>query len=212
MKKRNAFRKEHEFPRRANGLALLAGLCALVSCLLLLSPPVSRASSATVYVEGVPGGVIVNTVEVSAKVVDIDHQKRIATLQDTNGKTFTAKAGPEAVNFDQVSVGDMVNITVTEELVVSMAEEGAPPVEAASAAAVAAPKGGQPGGIIAQARQVVGTVSAIDLQKRTVELQFSDGSARTFPVREDIDLTKRSLGEQVTFRFTEKLVISVEKP
>jgi hypothetical protein len=212
MNERNAFRTEPGFSKRSHGLAVLAGLCALASCLLLLSPSGSLASSATVYVEGVPGGVIVNTVEVSAKVIDIDQEKRVATLQAANGKTFTAKAGPKAVNFDKVSVGDMVNITLTEEFVVSVVEDGAPPVEASSAAAVTAPKGAEPGGIIAKTRQVVGTVTAIDMENRMVELQFSDGGTKPFPVREDIARTRPKVGEQVTFRLTETVAISVEKP
>lgn len=200
------------FLQRKHGREMLAGLFILVSCMLFLAPVASLAASATVFVEGVPGGVIVNTVEVNAQVIEIDHDKRVATLQGTDGKTFTATAGPGAANFDQVRVGDMVNITLTEELVVFLDEEGAAPVESSSSAVVTAPKGAQPAGLVASTRQVTGMVTAIDPEKRTATLRFKDGSSQTFPVREDIDLTQRKVGDQVVFRLTEKVAVSVEKP
>ena len=62
------------------------------------------------------------------------------------------------------------------------------------------------------ATQVTGTVTAIDQEQRTATLQFKDGSTKTLPVRDDIDLTLRKVGDRVVFRLTEKLAISVEKP
>ncbi|MDP3429872.1 MAG: hypothetical protein Q8R89_06020 [Desulfomicrobium sp.] len=170
------------------------------------------AASATVYVEGVPGGVIVHTEEVAAKVMEIDHAKRTVTLQSPDGETLAAKVGEGAVNFDQVAVGDMVNVTLTEELVVFLDEEGAAPVDSSSSALATAPKGVQPGGLVVATNQVTGTVTAIDHEQRTATLQFKDGSTKTLPVRDDIDLTLRKVGDQVVFRLTEKLAISVEKP
>jgi hypothetical protein len=58
------------FLQRKHGREMLAGLFILVSSMLFLAPVASLAASATVFVEGVPGGVIVNTVEVNAKVID----------------------------------------------------------------------------------------------------------------------------------------------
>jgi hypothetical protein len=193
------------------GIALCALPLALM-CFLFLAPVQASAASATVYVEGVPGGVIVHTEEVTAKVMEIDHAKRTVTLQSPDGETFAAKVGEGAVNFDQVAVGDMVNVTLTEELVVFLDEEGAAPVDSSSAALATAPKGAQPGGLVVASNQVTGTVTAIDLEQRTATLQFKDGSTKTLPVRDDIDLTLRKVGDQVVFRLTEKLAISVEKP
>jgi len=193
-------------------LVVLAMLLAFTSCKSVPEPPPPEAASAGAYQEGVPGGVIVNTIDVSARVKDIDKENRKATLLGADGKTFTVKVGPEAVNFDQVAVGDLVNVTVTEELVVYLDEEGMSPGDAAAAVVALAPKGAQPGGLVAGTVQVTGTVTAIDLMRCTATLQFGDGSVRTFPVRSDIDLSKRKVGEQVVFRVTEMVAIKVEKP
>lgn len=122
------------------------------------------------------------------------------------------KAGPEAVNFDQVGVGDWVKLTVTEELVVYLDEGSKSPSDGSASLVALAPKGAQPGGLVAETTQITGTVTAIDPKERTATLQFEDGTLKTFPVRSDVDLSKRKVGEKVVFRVTEMIAISVEKP
>jgi len=193
-------------------IAVLAGLLTLTSCASVSTPPPPETSTATAYQEGVPGGVIVNTVTVSAQVTAIDRVNRKATLLGPDGKPFTVKVGPEAVNFDQVSVGDRVTLTVTEELVVHLNEGGDSLSDGSAALVALAPKGAQPGGVIAETTRITGTVTAIDPKQRTATLRFEDGSIKTFPVRSDVDLTQRKVGEQVVFRITEMIAIRVERP
>jgi hypothetical protein len=131
---------------------------------------------------------------------------------DSDGKKFTVKVGPDAVNFDQVKVGDLVKATVTEELVVYLVGERAPQRDASLGVVALSPKGGQPGGAVAETTRVTGTVTAIDQTSRTATLRFEDGSLKTFPVRSDVDLSQRKVGEQVVFRVTEMVALKVEKP
>ena len=60
--------------------------------------------------------------------------------------------------------------------------------------------------------QVTATVASIDPSKRTATLKFEDGSTQNLPVRGDLDLGKRKVGDKVVFRVTEMVAISVEKP
>jgi hypothetical protein len=169
-------------------------------------------TSSVAVAEGVPGGVIVDTVQVSAEVTAIDTANRKVTLKGPDGDEFTAKVGPEAVNFDQIRVGDRVNATLTEELVVFLDEAGAAGPDGSAAMVALAPKGAQPGGVVAETTQITATVKAIDTTNRTATLQFDDGSTQTFPVRDDIELSQRKVGEKVVFQVTEMIAISVEKP
>ena len=75
-----------------------------------------------------------------------------------------------------------------------------------------APKGAQPGGIVAETVKITATVTEIDQSKRTATLRFDDGTIETFPVRDDIDLSKHEVGEKVVFVVTEAVALSVEKP
>ena len=108
----------------------------------------------------------------TATVTAIDQAKRKATLLAPDGKKFTVRVGPEAVNFDQVRVGDRVTATVTERMVVSLADKGALLPMTERPQWWLAPKGGQPGGLAAETTQTIAKVIAIDLEKRKATLQF----------------------------------------
>ena len=201
------------FPIRLVIVALIsAALCILAACATTEPPPPGTQTGTAAVTEGVPGGIFVNTKEVSAKVTAIDTANRKVTLLWPNGDKDTIKVGPEAVNFDQIKVGDMVNVIVTEELVVYLDEEGATAPDGAAAMVALAPKGERPAGLVAETAQVTATVIAIDATKRTATLRFEDGTTKTFPVRDDIDLSKRKVGEKVVFLVTEMIAISVKKP
>lgn len=192
----------------ALGAALLLGLTA---CSTPTPPPPAEGAGAVVFQEGVPGGVIVATVDVSARVTAIDKVNRKITLLRGDGKQSVVKVGPEVVNFDQIKVGDLVKATVTEELVIFLEEQGAPAKQGGAGVVALAPKGAKPAGLVAQVKQVAATVVSIDPTNRTATLRFDGGITKTFPVRDDIDLTQRKAGDRVVFRVTEMIAISVDQ-
>lgn len=196
-----------------NTLALLFTiLFMLAACATATPPPPAQMNTSTAVQEGVPGGVTVNSVDVTAKVTAIDTKNRKVTLLLSDGEKETVKVPPEAVNFDQVRVGDIVKANLTEEMVVYLDQEGASVPDVYAAGVALAPKGAQPGGIVAGAVKVTATVTAIDQTNRTATLRFDDGTIETFPVRDDIDLSKRNVGEKVVFIVTQRVALSVEKP
>ncbi|MFN0066403.1 MAG: hypothetical protein ACKVYV_02095, partial [Limisphaerales bacterium] len=164
------------------------------------------------FAEGAAGGVFVEPVEVTATVAAVDQAGRKVTLLSPEGIKQTVKVGPEAVNFDQIRVGDRVRIEATKELLVQMAAPGESAADGAADLVALAPRGARPGGVVAGVVQVTGTVAALDPQKRTATLRFEDGSSRTFPVRPDLDLGRYKVGDRVVFQVTEMVAVSVEKP
>ena len=191
---------------------LFAVLFTLAACATTTPPPPAQVNTSTAVQEGVPGGITVNSVEVTAKVTAIDTKNRKVTLLLPDGEKETVKVPPEAVNFDQVSVGDIVKAVLTEEVVVYLDDEGTSVPDGYAAGVALAPKGAQPGGVVAEAVKVTATVTAIDQTNRTATLRFEDGTIETFPVRDDIDLSKRKVGEKVVFIVTQRVALSVEKP
>lgn len=171
-------------------------------------PPPGDIERFAAYDEGVPGGVIAETMEINARVIAIDHFNREATLMGTDGNEVTVKVGPEAVNFDKIQKGDMVKVTITEQMVVFVDETSTSIGGSTAVMAV----GAQAGGLAAETREIVAKISEIDSENRTATLTFQDGSRKTFPVRDDIDLSKHSIGEQVVFQITEMVAIDIEKP
>lgn len=162
--------------------------------------------------DGVPGGAVVQVYELTATVIAINKASRRLTLMSPDGIKQTVKVGPEAVNFDQIRVGDQLQVEATQEVVVQMAEPDQSTDDATVAMVALAPKGAKPGGVMAETTQVTGTVTAIDQDKRTATLRFEDGSTRTFPVRSDVNLGKRKVGEKVVLSVTEMVAVQVHKP
>jgi len=200
--------------RRSARLAVLIVLppALLAACASTPEPPPQpQVDEVVEYEEGVPGGVYVETVEVSARVVAIDRDERTVTLLGSDGQEFAVRLGPEVANFDQIDAGDLVSATVTQELVVALGDPDAPAYDAQGGGVALAPVGGKPGAIVAATRRITGIVSAIDPEAHTATLDFADGTSRTFPVRPDIDLTRHQVGEQVVFQVTETVAIDVRE-
>jgi hypothetical protein len=171
-----------------------------------------ETAAAAAVEEGVAGGVMVQTIEITATVILIDKANRKVTLLGADGIKETVKAGPDVVNFDQIRVGDQLEITATEELIVSLAGPDEALDDEADAVVALAPVGSKPGGVAAGTVQVIGTITAIDTGKRMATLKFADGTTKTFPVRADVDLSQRRVGDKVVFQMTEMIALTVEKP
>ena len=159
-----------------------------------------------------PGAIAVETVQMTATVKALDRAKRTVTLAGKGGKRVTYKVGEGAVNFDQIRVGDRVNVTVTEALAVFLRPQGTPPSAGEGAVVALAPKGARPGGLVATTTEVTARVLSVDTATNHVTLELPDGSKRTVSVNPRIDLGRVSPGMAVMARVTDALAIAVEKP
>jgi len=158
------------------------------------------------------GAAGVETATATATVTAVDPDKRLVTLANAAGDKKTIHLGKEAINFDQIKVGDKVRATVAEAVAVSVSKAGAAPGEGAGAAIALAPKGSKPGMIIASSEEVTGQIQSIDTDARTVTLAEADGPPRTIKAGPKVDLSALSKGDDVTARCTAALAIIVEKP
>lgn len=173
----------------------------------------SNVSVTQAQVKGVPGGVTTAVAQMTAKVSDIDYKKRSVTLQDEKGNKRTLQVGPEAINFEQVKVGDVVKVAYAEELVVYLRGKGDPAKDDGAASMIArAPEGNKPAVLIADTAEITAVVKAIDLKAHSATLQFPDGSMHTVAVRPDVDLKKAKIGQEVVIRTTSAVALTVEKP
>jgi len=191
-------------------LALLpATLLAFSSC---STEPKHQGVGLDIIQPGQPGGVMVQTYKETATVTGIDKATRKVTLVTKDGTKSTVKCGPEVGNFAQIEVGDQVKATVTEQLVVFVRRPGEPAGDGAAGVVALAPIGAKPGGVMANTEEITAKVKAIDLKHRKATLLFPDGTSHTFTVRPDVDMTKHAVGDEVVFRATEAVAVSVEKP
>jgi hypothetical protein len=172
-------------------LALLPpALFTLISCSSTSQPPPPVGSARLTYTQGVPGGVLVQTVTLTATVTAMDPDRRTVTLQGPGARKSIVQVRPAAVSFDQLRVGDRVTATVTQKVVVSLDDPEAARSE------------GSP---------ITATVIAINSANRTANLRFEDGATEVLHVRDDVDLSRHKVGGQVVFRVIEMAASRIEK-
>jgi hypothetical protein len=193
------------------------GLAALLPAVVLTlascsSEPEGNSTSTTTTQPGVPGGTTVNTYQETATVTGINAATREVTLVTPDGAKSTITCGPDVANFAQIQAGDQVKATVIQQLVVSVRQPGEPANDGGAGLVALAPIGAKPGVVMAHTMEITAKVQAIDLTDRKATLLFPDGTTKSFKVREDVDLTKQTVGSDVVFRVTEGVAILVEKP
>jgi len=89
------------------------------------APNVSSGSSVVTAPAGAkPMGIKVDTVTVSGAVTAIDYGKRLVTLKGPKGNLHTFEAGPNAKNFQNVKVGDVVVVTMKSATTIQVMAPG----------------------------------------------------------------------------------------
>jgi hypothetical protein len=162
------------------------------------------------YVEGAPGGAVLETEELVASVSAVDPAKRTFTLRDDLGNQRTLVAPEQMQNFDQLQVGDRVKAVIAQERIVYLRQPGEPAEDGAAGMLATAPLGDKPGMLSADTVEITALVKGMDTTLRTATLQLPDGSERTIKVRPDVEMKTEYLGRQVVLRVTTAVAISVQ--
>lgn len=159
-----------------------------------------------------PGLVITEVVAVTAKVQDIDLQKRSLTLLLPEGRTMTVKVGDSVQNFDQIQKGDRLVAKYCDSVALFLRKSRAKPEMDEVTMAEVAPRGQKPAGMVVNTFEISAKVEAVSYKKRTVTLKGPEGNLVTLKVHKtakNFDKVRR--GDDVVARITEALAISVQK-
>jgi hypothetical protein len=183
---------------------------------LALSPAVilaadEAAKPLTVHSSTEKGMVSGGRVEqVTATVTAVDAPNRLVTLKGKK-ETDTIKMGPEVKNFDQIKVGDIVRVTVSQGVVLSLQAPGAKPVEpTVTASGEAAPIGAKPAGDVKVGIKGTVTVAKIDMKSRIVTLESAEGRKFKVKAGQEVAIEKLKIGDKVLAEYTEGVAIAVE--
>jgi hypothetical protein len=186
---------------------VLAALVATLATACAMGPKVE-----TEVYERPDGVIVVETLHLQATVTAVDAAKREVTLKPKYGETQVVKADEAVANFNQIRVGDEVNVVIADEVAVTLIRGGAPQSVGEAEGVALAPLGAKPGVVMVDAVEVTGTIIAIDGHEHTVTLELLDGSTREIKVGKHRDLSKVALGDSVRVTLTEAVAISVETP
>jgi hypothetical protein len=197
----------------ASVAALTAAVLAACASEAPAPAAVPSAATASRTIEGADRVEHTNAVQVTARVLKIDHASRRVTLLLPEGREVELVVGEAAKNLAQVAVGDQVRATFYESLVFQVRKPGEATPGAGEAAGLAtAEPGTPPGGLAVQMVTVTTTVKKIDPVSQTITIALADGELRTLPVRNPANLEKVKVGELLEITYSEALAIDVSKP
>ena len=176
---------------------------------LVLPAAVSAQTAAVVggTAPGKAGGAEV--VKLTATVTALDKATRDVTLKGPQGNELTLTAGPDVKNFDQIKVGDQVNVEFIQALTLELKKGGGLVVaRTEQKGAVAAKPGEKPAAAAGRQVTIVADVIATDPAKQTITLK---GPKQTVDMRiTDPEQFKRiAKGDQVEATYTQAVAMAL---
>lgn len=152
-------------------------------------------------------------VKTTATVVAVDHKNRVAALQGPGGNVVEVHVGPNAQNFDQVQVGDKVDVEFIEAIAAEVKPAaGNTPGFAVVRSDERAGKGDPAAGMITSTVFATARVDAIDRKARTVTITGPRGRSVAVKVPDDsptFDQIKK--GDLVSITYFEGLAMALRK-
>ena len=150
-------------------------------------------------------------VKLTATVEAVDPATRTVTLKGPKGELHEVVAGDHVRNFDQIKVGDKVNIQYLESLAIELKKDGKAVVGRTETNDLqrAAP-GEKPGGVAKSEVTIVADVVAVDAKKKKVSVKNAKGEVVDLHVDdpEQIKLIKK--GDQIQATYTQAVAIAME--
>ena len=194
--------------KKAMTLTLLAATSLLATTAMAQDKATSAAPTMAAIADALDVG---EKMTATAMVLEVDQRHRTLTLKGEDGKPFTIQVGDEVRNLAQVKAGDTVVATYRQALAVSLEVVKGTGVNArvVTVSVGRAPKGEMPAGVVEEKVQMVGTVLAVDKEKRTVLIQGAVHHV-TLKIPADMDIKDLKAGDQVRATYTQELAVSVE--
>lgn len=155
-----------------------------------------------------------NARTLSAKVVSVDQNKRLVTLQSDDGRNETVEVSPDVQNFAQIRPGDNVVVRYYESLAAQIHKPGDTLGDVREKAVAArAPEGTKPGGLVGSTVTSTVVIEAVDKSAQTVTFTGEDGQMHTVAVKKPEArnfVAGLKKGDEVNITYSQALAVSVE--
>jgi Cu/Ag efflux protein CusF len=152
----------------------------------------------------------VAAVKAQAVVESIDAATRTLTLKLGSGKTRTLVASEEVRNFDQIKVGDKINVRYIEAVTLELKKDGKALVGRTETASLDRSAPGQkPGGFAQREITVVADVVNVDAKAKKVTVKGEKGQL-DLDIRDPEQLKLIKKGDQIQATYNEALAIDLE--
>lgn len=150
------------------------------------------------------------TVRASVVVTGIDKATRTLTLKGAKGKVFDVIADAEVRNFDQIKVGDSVEVEYMKSVSVELKKPGSTSGPSDVGFAARAEPGEKPAGLVGHSTTVVAKVIDVDAANKTMTFQGPKGHIVVADVKNPDQFKVVKEGDEVEVTYTEAVAISVE--
>lgn len=151
-----------------------------------------------------------NVVKVSATIQGIDQTTRTITLRDDKGTEDTFVVGDTVQRFNELKVGQKVNITYYESIVFQVLKPGEPGSGTSFEAALNRAKSALPAGTVAVQDKATVTVKAVDPAVPSITVVTADGRTVTRKIENKKNIEGVKAGDQIDITYTQAVVVSAE--
>ena len=167
-----------------------------------------------------PGGKLAGgesaAIKMQANVDKIDYTARTLSIKSSDGKVNDFLVGPEVKNFNQIKVGDQVNVEAFTAVDFEVRKPTLEELELADTSieiAAKASAGQMPAAGAVKGQLKIATVEAIDKDKQTVSLKGIDpnGSVTVVKAKYPQNLSKVKVGDTIVVTVTQSLIANIER-
>jgi Cu/Ag efflux protein CusF len=151
----------------------------------------------------------VNMLKMTATIQAIDSATRTVTLRDEMGNEDEYVVSTDMQRFNELKVGQKVDITYYESLVLQVLKPGEQGLTAASETALKRAKGNLPAATLASQDRRTVTVKSIDPSVPSVTVTTEDGRSVTRKIEDKSLLDRIKPGDRIDITFTRALITSV---
>lgn len=146
----------------------------------------------------------------SVTIQQIDSTRRLVTYRSADGSEDTVYAGPEIARFNELKVGDKINMTYYESKVFQVRKPGAPPLKPSDTMTATAGKGAAPSGTLSRQTVQTVTVKAVDMNVPSITVTTADGRTVHRKVDNKANIEGVKVGDTIDIVSTEAILASVE--
>lgn len=190
------------------------GLMAAMATLALVAAPAAAGAQTTKSTKSTPTTTSTQ-ISTSATVQSIDVASRHIMVKLPSGDIEVLKVSPAMQRLGELKPGDKIKATYYAEVAYAIAEPGKPLPEDTDTVVAARATEGEPAGLVASRATVTGAVLAIDKAESKLkvvnpkggevhELEVTTPEGKSF-------MSKLKVGDKVTARVKEALLISVDR-
>ena len=150
-----------------------------------------------------------NVLKINATIQAIDATTRTITLRDDKGDEDAFSVGDTVQRFDELKVGQKVNVTYYESIVFQVLKPGETGGGTSFEAALTRAKSALPAGTIATQDKATVTVKAVDPAVPSISVATEDGRMVTRKIENKKYLEGVKPGDRIDITFTRALVTEV---